>query len=59
MTTERHWDGELGQWVSGVDIEQALDAARLAIEEYYNGDRAWAERWIVRAYEANLKEVTK
>jgi hypothetical protein len=34
------------------DVSEALDAAQLAIEEYYNGDRAWAEEWLLRASEA-------
>ncbi len=40
-------------------IDRARDAAILAIDEYYNGDRAWAERWLLRAYEANQKEKAK
>ena len=35
------------------DVSAALDAAQLAIEEYYNGDRAWAEQWLLKAMEAN------
>lgn len=31
------------------EILEALDAAQLAISEYYNGDRAWAERWLLQA----------
>lgn len=33
-------------------IDLARDAAILAIDEYYNGDRAWAEKWLLAAYEA-------
>ncbi len=53
--TDRHWDSELQQWVHAEDVSKALDAALLATEEFYNGDRAWAERWLIRAYEANQK----
>ena len=35
------------------DISSALDAATLAIDEYYNGDRAWAEEWLLKAMKAN------
>jgi hypothetical protein len=35
------------------DLSVALDAAVLAIDEYYNGDRAWAEEWLLKAAEAN------
>ncbi len=34
-------------------LSDALDAAELAIDEYYNGDRAWAEEWLIKALEAN------
>ena len=34
-------------------MSDALDAAHLAINEYYKGDRAWAEEWLLRAHEAN------
>jgi hypothetical protein len=37
------------------DVSDALDAAELAIEEYYRGDRVWAEEWLLRAAEANRK----
>ena len=37
-------------------ISDALDAAELAIDEYYNGDRAWAEEWLLKAVEANRSE---
>lgn len=40
-------------------VDRARDAAILAIDEYYNGDREWAERWLLRAYEANQKETAK
>ena len=56
---ERHWDGELGQWVYDSYINEALDAAQLAITEYHNGDRAWATRWLIRAHEVNQKETAK
>jgi hypothetical protein len=34
-------------------VDDALCAAHLAIDEYYNGDRVWASKWLVAAYEAN------
>lgn len=34
----------------------ALDAAELALREYHNGDRAWAERWLLAAHAAT-KEI--
>jgi hypothetical protein len=40
-------------------VDMALSQTLLAIDEYYNGDRAWAERWLVRAYEANQKDEDK
>ncbi len=52
--SERHWNGE--RWVYDSEISDALDAAQLALTEYYNGDRAWAERWLLRAHEANLEK---
>lgn len=51
--TGRHWDSELQQWIYDDDVYKGLDAASLAIAEYHNGDRAWAERWLIRACEAN------
>jgi hypothetical protein len=39
--------------------DDALNQAHLVIDEYYNGDRAWAERWLLRAYEANQKDEAK
>jgi hypothetical protein len=37
-------------------VSNALDAAMLAIDEYYNGDRAWAEQWLLNAMEANKEK---
>ena len=54
----RRWDSELARWVYNDDISEALHAAELAIMEYYNGDRAWAERWLLVAFEAN-QEIKK
>jgi hypothetical protein len=48
----RHWNGK--QWVYPAEVSEALDAAVLAIDEYYNGDRAWAEEWLLKAAEANI-----
>lgn len=50
---DRRWDSVLQQWVHDDDVNTALDAARLAIDEYYNGDRSEAERWLLKAYAAN------
>jgi hypothetical protein len=56
QTDDRRWDSELQRWVYGIEVSDALNDAQTAIEEYYNGDRDWAERWLVRAYEANQKD---
>lgn len=37
-------------------VSDALDAMELAIDEYYNGDRAWAEDWLLKAMEANREK---
>jgi hypothetical protein len=37
------------------DIQDALDAAQLAIDEYYNGDRDWGAQWLLNAHKANPK----
>jgi hypothetical protein len=57
--TERRWDNELQLWIYDDDVNMALNQAQLAVNELYNGDRAWAERWLVRAYEANQGRVKK
>lgn len=49
----RHWNTDAQEWIYGADVSEALDAAQLAITEYYNGDRAWAERWLLNACAAN------
>ncbi len=41
------------------NVDDALNQAHLAIDEYYNGDRVWAEQWLLRAYEANQKDEAK
>jgi hypothetical protein len=33
-------------------VQDALDAADLAVAEYHNGDRRWAEQWLLAAFEA-------
>jgi hypothetical protein len=53
VTADRRWDTELQRWVYGIEVSDALNDAQAAIFEYYNGDRDWAERWLLRAYEAN------
>lgn len=51
---DRHWDSELQRWVWPADIDDALNAAQVAISEYYNNpDRSEAERWLLKAYAAN------
>ena len=35
------------------DVNEALDAAQLAVDEYHNGDREWAEAWLLKATAAN------
>ncbi len=37
-------------------VSDALDAMELAIDEYYNGDRVWAEEWLLKALEANKEQ---
>jgi hypothetical protein len=40
-------------------VAWALDAAKLAIDLYYNGmqsDREFAERWLIKAREANQEK---
>ena len=37
------------------EVQEAIDAATVAIEEYYNGDREWAEQWLLKAMKANEK----
>lgn len=51
--SDRRWDSVLQQWVYEEDVYKALDAAALAIAEYHNGDRPWAERWLIKASQAN------
>ncbi len=36
------------------EISEALNAAQLAIDEYYTGDRAWAEQWLLLAHRVNV-----
>jgi hypothetical protein len=50
----RYWNGK--QWVYPAEVSAALDAAQLAIDEYYNGDRVWAEQWLLNAMEANKEK---
>ena len=38
------------------DVADALNAVHLAIDEYYNGDREFAEAWLLKAMEANKQE---
>jgi len=37
------------------ETEAALNAALLTIDNYYNGDRVYAERWLLAAYDVNQK----
>jgi hypothetical protein len=48
---DRYWNGE--EWVWPEEVQDALCAAQLAIDEYYNGDRGWAEKWLLKAARAN------
>ena len=57
--SDRLWSTEMQRWIYDDDVYQALDMAQLAIMEYHNGDRKWAEAWLIRAYEANQKETAK
>ncbi len=51
--SDRSWNTKLQDWLYEADIQEALDAAQLAITEYHNGDREWAERWLIKAAQAN------
>ena len=51
--SDRRWDSELQRWVHDDDVYSGLHGAQLALWEYHNGDRQWAERWLLRAFEAN------
>ena len=53
--SDRHWNGD--RWVWECDVSEALNAAQLAIDEYYNGNRDFAEAWLLKAYEANQPKV--
>lgn len=53
MSEDRFWLGD--RWVYPTEVNEALDATRLAIDEYYNGDRNWAITWLLNAMEANAK----
>jgi hypothetical protein len=48
---------DIDRRAADADSADALNAAELAIEEYYNGDGAWAVAWLTRAFLAN-KETT-
>lgn len=48
-------DAAIKERAHQADVNEALDAAQLAIEEYYNGDREWAEAWLLKALAANKK----
>lgn len=47
--SDRSWNSKLQDWVYDADIQEALDAAQLAITEYHNGDREWAECWLIKS----------
>jgi hypothetical protein len=53
MSNNRYWDSELAEWVYESDVDAARDATTLAIDEFYNGDKEWATRWMLRALAAN------
>ena len=50
---DRRWDSELQRWIYGIEVSDALHDAQTAIFEYYNGDREWAEAWLLKAMAAN------
>jgi hypothetical protein len=54
--TDRHWHTGLQRWVWPSEVTDALNQAQLVIDEYYNGDRAWAEAWLLKAHEANKND---
>ena len=35
------------------EVQEALSIAEVAIEEFYNGNREWAESWLLKAFAAN------
>jgi hypothetical protein len=49
----RVWDSELQRWVYPSEVDDALNATLLAIDEYYNGNRQAAVHWMLKAHEAN------
>lgn len=54
---DRYQISEIRQWLSdNPQIDEAVRAAHLALDEYYNGDCAFGEAWLLKAYEANQKE---
>jgi hypothetical protein len=53
---DRYWSTEQQRWIHPAEVDDALNAALLAIDNYYNGDRAWAEAWLLKAHEANQKD---
>jgi hypothetical protein len=58
--SDRYWDTELQQWVYDDDVYMALNAAQLAICEYYNNeDRSEAARWLLKAHQANRRQAEK
>lgn len=57
--TERRWDSELQRWVYESAVQDALNECQAVIFDYYNGQRESAERWLVKAYEANQKDEAK
>jgi hypothetical protein len=54
--TDRYWSIEQQRWVYPAEVDDALNQAQLVIDEYYNGDRAWAEAWLLKAHEANQEK---
>jgi hypothetical protein len=55
---DRHWNSEAQRWIYPQELEEALNQAQVAIDTYYRepDNRAWAEQWLLKAYEANQSQ---
>lgn len=54
--TDRYWSIEQQRWVYPAEVDDALNAALLVIDNYYNGDRDFAVKWLLKAHEANQEK---
>ena len=58
LKLQSHWIdpavelAEIERRYHSADIGNALNAAHLAIDEYYSGNREWAEKWLISAWNA-------